>query len=181
MIRFGQREARLYRAVLFFGLVLVLFCVSKMVSAQTRHAVFVGSNKAPPGLNPLQYTHNDAEKMREVFVELGGVKSQNAEILRNPSADELLKALYKLRSRADSDNLSELFFYYSGHSDKTDLLLGNERVPFKLIREFLRDEQAKVRVAIVDSCRSGALCEVKGGKMRPGMDVGSIKPLLSTP
>ncbi|MCP4678948.1 MAG: caspase family protein [Deltaproteobacteria bacterium] len=131
----------------------------------------MGSNAAPPGLNPLRYTHNDARKMRGVLVELGGLEPGDAVVLFDPSVKEVRDALAKLRAQAAAGDGQELIFYYSGHSSESALLLGKEKLPFSEVRGFLRDEKAKVRLAIIDSCRSGALSRVKGGKMRPGVDI----------
>ena len=64
-----------------------------------------------------------------------------------------------------------LIFYFSGHSDGQALELGRERVTFDDLRRLLAQTNADVRVAIVDSCRSGALLAAKGGTAGPGYDI----------
>src|SRR5690606_5434129 len=61
----------------------------------------------------------------------------------------------------------ELFVYYSGHSDEEGLLLGEERFGYDELRAALESLPADVRVAILDSCASGALTRRKGGVRRP--------------
>jgi len=109
--------------------------------------------------------------MHDVFVELGRLNPEDAVLLFDPDADELHGALAELRSRASTDSGQQLFFYYSGHANESALLLGSEQLPFDEIHEFLRDERAQVRLALVDSCRSGALSQVKGGELQPGVDI----------
>ena len=57
-------------------------------------------------------------------------------------------------------------FYYSGHSDEEGLLLGSERVSYDELRTFIQDAPADLRVAILDSCASGAFTRDKGGVRR---------------
>jgi hypothetical protein len=60
----------------------------------------------------------------------------------------------------------ELFMYYSGHSDEDGLLLGGERVGYKELRQWIDESTAEVRIAVLDSCASGALIRLKGGVRR---------------
>jgi len=60
----------------------------------------------------------------------------------------------------------EVFFYYSGHSDEDFILLGEEKVSYKDLRGTLDDLKADARIAILDSCASGAFTRIKGGKKR---------------
>jgi hypothetical protein len=61
----------------------------------------------------------------------------------------------------------ELLVYYSGHSDEEGLLLGDERVSYAELRARIKALPADLRVAILDSCASGAFTRVKGGVRRP--------------
>jgi hypothetical protein len=60
----------------------------------------------------------------------------------------------------------ELFVYYSGHSDEDGLLLGGERVGYGELRQWIDQTGAEVRIAVLDSCASGALIRLKGGVRR---------------
>ena len=154
------------------GMALVGSLPSLAKANPSRFALFAASNRAPAGLPRLRYAHNDAEKMRDAFVELGGVAPENAILLLDPDGEELRKALADLRARARKNDGDQLIFYYSGHANESALLLGgSEELPFAAVHEFLKDESAQVRLALVDSCRSGALTQVKGGKLEPGIDI----------
>ncbi|MEO0606358.1 MAG: caspase family protein, partial [Myxococcota bacterium] len=61
------------------------------------------------------------------------------------------------------DDRAEVFFYYSGHSDAEGLLLGEEHLGYPELKAALDTVSADVRVAILDSCASGALIRAKGG------------------
>ena len=47
------------------------------------------------------------------------------------------------------------------------LLLGSERVDYTSLRRMLEDLPTQVRIAILDSCASGAFTRAKGGIVRP--------------
>jgi uncharacterized caspase-like protein len=142
------------------------------VQAQKRAALIVGSNAAPPGLSKLRYAHDDANKVRDVLVELGNLAPADAHLLLEPTREELRGALAALRDAPGAgEEHRTLLFYYSGHSDASALQLGDERLPLREIHEFLQDERAGVRVALLDACHSGAASRSKGGTMRPGVDI----------
>ena len=64
-----------------------------------------------------------------------------------------------------------LLFYFSGHSDGEGLELGGDRWPFANVRASLKDLAPDIRIAIVDSCQSGALLAAKGGTPGPTFDI----------
>ena len=148
-----------------------LFCLawSKPAQAKQRRALIVGSNKAPPGLSTLRFAHDDARKLRNVFTELGGVDESSVELLLEPTKEELMAAFGRLQK--ESEDISQLVFYYSGHADDSGLRLGQETIPLETIHQFLENDKFAVRLALLDSCQSGAASRTKGGKMRPGVDI----------
>lgn len=167
-----HREQTWIKAALRWVTGAVLCCglwwSASLAQAAPRYAVFVGSNKAPPGLTPLRFAHEDARKVRDAFVELGGVEPSRALLLLDPGADEVREALRSLRSRAGAERL---LFYYSGHADASGLLLGTQRMPLSEIRAFLADDSSQTRLAVIDACNSGAISRVKGGTLEPGVDI----------
>jgi hypothetical protein len=56
--------------------------------------------------------------------------------------------------------------YYSGHSDEEGLLIGPDRVSYDELRARIQAVPADVRLAILDSCASGAFTRHKGGVRR---------------
>jgi hypothetical protein len=57
--------------------------------------------------------------------------------------------------------------YYSGHSDEEGLLVAGERISYDDLRHRIQGIPAEVRLAILDSCASGAFTRNKGGVRRP--------------
>ena len=68
-----------------------------------------------------------------------------------------------LAGAAGGNARRELFIYYSGHSNEEGLLLGREQVQYEELRRWINEADADVRIAILDSCASGALIRKRGG------------------
>ena len=96
----------------FVALCLVMGLFAAPDALAQRRALLVGSNVAPPGLVPLRYAHSDAQKMRDVLVELGGVQAKDAILLLDPSAEALKASLESLRS--ETHNSEEVIFLLLG-------------------------------------------------------------------
>ena len=153
-----------------------------------RFALFVGHNEGGEGRATLRYAHTDAEQLHDVLTGLGGVADRRATLLLDPSAAELHDAFDTLASRvaAASTERTEVLFYYSGHSDEEGLLLGAERLTYPELRAHMDGIDAKVRLAILDSCASGALIRTKGGQrvapflVDEASDVGGLAYITSS-
>jgi hypothetical protein len=136
-----------------------------------RFALVVGSNGGGGGRERLKYAASDAKSFAALMTELGGVRQGDLTLLIEPRLAALGAALGSIREEAaraeGSGARSELVFYYSGHSDETGLLLGTEKLGYSQLRADLEAVQADLRVAILDSCASGAMTRAKGGTPRP--------------
>lgn len=143
----------------------------------TRRVVLVaGANDGGKARTRLRYANTDADAIAAVLQELGGVGSRELVVLRDANATTLRAALVDLQRRVRAAKAAgaarvESFFYYSGHSDEEGLLLGEERLPYGELRASLDALDATVRIAVVDSCASGALTRGKGGFRRPAFMV----------
>ncbi|MFM7204551.1 MAG: caspase family protein, partial [Myxococcota bacterium] len=136
-----------------------------------RYALIIGANLGGPSRPPLKYAHTDAQAFARVLEEMGGVGAADRMLLLEPtraSLDQNLKALsQRLKAEQSPQQRSELVLYYSGHSDETGIMLGSERWSYPEIRQALDTLPADVRIAILDSCSSGALIRTKGGTRKP--------------
>lgn len=131
-----------------------------------RYALVVAANDGGPDRVQLRYASSDALALSRVLTQLGGVDPDDAVVLLDADRDALSSGLDRLAANiagASSAVRTELFFYYSGHSDERGLLLGGERVPYKDLREALNALPADVRIGVLDSCASGAFTRLKGG------------------
>lgn len=146
------------------------------VSTVRRFAVVVGANDGGAERVRLRYATRDAEAMSKVLRDLGGVAGNDLIELRDPTPDELREALEDIaaRLRRAGGARTQFVFYYSGHSDERGLLLGEESVDYKTLRERVQAVGADVRIAILDSCASGAFTRAKGGRRRAPFLAGSV-------
>jgi len=155
-------------------LLLVFFSATLLSAANLpvkRLALFVGANQGGGDTQPLLYAQKDALKMQQVMQEVGGVNAADRILLLDPTPEEVYGALTALAGRVGSapgteNRRTEFLFYYSGHSDENGLLLGDKSLGYKALREGLQTVPADVRIAILDSCSSGAFARLKGGVQR---------------
>jgi Caspase domain len=159
------------------SLVLGLLVSQAPAATVRRFALISGANDGGASRVQLRYANSDAKAMAKVLTSLGGVASADVVTLEDPSPQQLSTSFATLAkalglAKADKTRL-EVFFYYSGHSDEEGLLLRGERVSYRSLREKLNALPAEVRVAVLDSCASGALNALKGGAPRPSFLVDS--------
>ncbi len=136
-----------------------------------RFAVVAGASLGGPERTPLRYATSDARAIASVLRALGGVAREDLALVEEPDADRLRAAIAEVaaasrRARAPGRRV-ELLVYYSGHSDEQGLLLGGSRLSYAELRRALEEVDADVRVAILDSCASGAFTRTKGGVHGP--------------
>jgi hypothetical protein len=135
-----------------------------------RFIMAVGANSGGKDRAQLRYAISDAEAILQVFQDLGGVSDEDTLFLEEPNVRTFYTELAKFQStvkKAKSEySRVEFIFYYSGHSDEEHILLGKEKIAYKDLRETIADMDVDVRIAILDSCASGAFTRIKGGKKR---------------
>jgi len=140
-----------------------------------RFAIFIGNNEGGEGTRPLLYATDDAKRLHEVMVRVGGLAPEDAMLLSNQSADDVSTALTELERRArDAQRRGErttFFFSYSGHAKDGALRLGTTKLPLETLKSRLAAGPAEVRVAVFDACRSGALTRTKGVRRAPAFEI----------
>lgn len=159
-------------------LILWVLAIAGPAFADQRYAIVIGSNPGWSSDRPLRYAENDAERMRDVLVGLGGFAPDRVELLRDPDAADVRAALRKLAKTAH-DSTSEdtlVFLYYSGHADNQNLHLRGEPLSHRELADTLRAMPATVKLAVVDACKSGAVTRKGGGPVEEFVvDVNSPK------
>ncbi len=140
-------------------------------AARRRFALIASANDGGPGRTSLRFADSDARSVADVMQTLGGVRGDDLVMLpaaRRRSLRGGFDRIAKLiASEARPRTQRELFVYYSGHSDEEGLLLGGERVSYQELRSWIGEAGADVRIAILDSCASGALIRLRGVIRRP--------------
>jgi hypothetical protein len=155
----------------FIPLLAVLSTVvaSGTVRAETRRlAVVVGNNVGNQSTAILRYAEADAGKVARILVELGGVFPDDLFLLQGRTLRDFRLAIDLVKPKAtewhrEPDTRVLLLFYFSGHSDGEGIELGSERISFSDLKRSIATSGADVRVVIIDSCKSGALLQSKGG------------------
>ena len=135
-----------------------------------RFVLMVGANNGGPGREKLRFAVSDANALKKVLEEMGGVYQEDSILLAEPSRDSFFEEFDKMekaiRQAKSQYSRVEIIFYYSGHSDETYMLLGNEKVSYRELRGAIGQMKADVRIAILDSCASGSFTRIKGGRKK---------------
>jgi hypothetical protein len=144
-----------------------------------RFALVAGCNIGGKSTTDLKYAADDAKRMRDVLVRIGGFREEDTMLLINPEKESLANGLkyigQKMRQAASGGSDSpdaQLLFYYSGHSDERGLLLFGEYFRYGDLKASLDGLDARVRLVILDSCSSGAFTRPKGGDIAAPFLVG---------
>ena len=135
-----------------------------------RFTLVVGANNGGPDRTKLQYAVSDAKAMIKILEEIGGVMPDDSKMLIEPTREaffwEINRLKDKVKRAGQKSGRVEVVFYYSGHSDEKNLLLGNEKLSYSELRKQINGVESDVRIAILDSCASGAFTRMKGGKKK---------------
>ena len=137
-----------------------------------RFALIVGNNAGDRDEFDLRYAEDDATKVHDVLVNLGGFRPENMVLLRGESADAVRQSLISLNRRVRQATgpgrpATMLFVYYSGHADAERLHMGATGFALRQLEELVEGSAAAFRILVLDGCRSGALTRVKGGQIGP--------------
>lgn len=149
-----------------------LLLAGQVAVAEQRVAVVVGHREGGQGTRPLRYALSDAERMYGILTTIGGFDASST-LLRDPSADELRAALVAADRRAAG---GVVLLYYSGHAKDGELRLGTTTLPLSELRDTLGRLEARLKVGILDSCRSGEFIRPKGGTVGPAFEVKAETP-----
>lgn len=135
-----------------------------------RFALVVGINDGGPERIALHYAGRDAAEFHNVMTSLGGVEAADAQLMQLGDAQSIRASFFeiaKLVRAADAlGQHTEFLFFYSGHSDEQGLRLGHSLLPYRELRKLVQTVGADVQVAVLDSCASGTLTRLKGGRRR---------------
>lgn len=142
---------------------LCLTLLAATASAERRFALIIGANDGWATDRPLRYAHDDAHRMQDVLIQLGQVAEADTTLLLEPTTRDVDAALARIESLlATSTEPTLFYFYYSGHSDASALHLRGPLLSMSSLAERLSNTKAGLTLAVLDSCRSGALLGTKG-------------------
>jgi hypothetical protein len=121
-----------------------------------RILVAAGSKQGLPAERPLKFADNDAKRVRDVMVSLGGVRPEHAFQLAEPTRSSLFAMIDRAKAEAKRHRSEEvtLLFYFSGHGDRDAVHLGSDRVLVSDLSAKLAEVPAGLRIAVTDACRA---------------------------
>jgi hypothetical protein len=150
---------------------LALICFAGTARAEPiRLLLAVGARHGAADEAGLRYSTDDARRVRDVFVALGGVRAENAVLLADPTLGQLRTVMDRLTDRARGLPKNELtfVFYFSGHGDSRALHLAGEVMPMPELSARIAGISAGLRIVITDACRT---LRVKGASAERAFDV----------
>jgi len=143
--------------------------------AERRFALVVGNDLGGEGTETLLYAREDARRMHEALIRLGGVRPEDALAVLGRNKGAVLAAMQtiegRLKEAAARRTRTAFVFYYSGHAKDGLLRLGETTLSLQELKQRMEASPADVRLAIVDSCRSGAVTRNKGALRGPAFDI----------
>jgi hypothetical protein len=165
-----------------------LFAVTAAASSTARaqglrrFAIVAGNDTGGGDTRSLLYAGADARKVYDILTRLGGVRQEDATLLIGASASQLLSAIVAVEMQAaearQHGERTALFFYYSGHAKDGSLRLGETRIPIDGLKARIASSPVDVRIAVLDSCRSGAMVatRTKGARKAPAFEIQADGP-----
>ena len=146
-----------------------------------RFAIVAGNDTGGGDTRSLLYAGADARKVYDILTRLGGVRQEDATLLIGATASQLLSAIVAVEMQAaearQHGERTALFFYYSGHAKDGSLRLGETRLPIDGIKARIASSPVDVRIAILDSCKSGATAtRTKGARKAPAFEIQADGP-----
>ena len=165
----------------------ILACLAAVAHADDaleNYAIVVGSNGGGPGQTDLRYAEDDARRVGQLLVELGGYTADRVDVVLHPSPDQLRARINavadKINAGLAAGKQSRIFFYYSGHARSTALDLGADELALVELRQRLFQLPSKLTVVVLDACQSGAFSRVKGAQPAADFSFNSRQQLDAT-
>jgi Caspase domain len=141
------------------ALVAILLMASPCRAEPLRLLVAIGHRTGLAGDAPLKHSARDATRVRDVFVQLGGVRPEHSFVLVDPTQSQVFAAVDKLAAIASTRRREDVsvVFYFSGHGDREAIHLGAERVSLADLDRKLGSISAGLRIVVTDACRTADL------------------------
>lgn len=151
----------------------LLSCHAIAQAPVRRFALVAGENHGLGGEETLRYAEDDAQRVRDALIDVGGVAPSDVVLLKGLNAESLRAALTQLKATLTQQATprDRLVIYLSGHAGDGTLHLDGTEVPLTELVDFVKQAPVEVGVLIVDACRSGAMTRLKGLKPSDGPPV----------
>jgi hypothetical protein len=144
--------------------------------AERRIALLVAHPFGGERLQPLRYTANDLERMRDVLTTFGDFAPGDVMVSFGDDAESVVDRFDEVHDRVRAaqaaGDRTVFLFYFSGHAMDGELRLGDTRLPLTDVKRLTESSGATLRLAIIDACRSGSLTRIKGATKGEPVAVG---------
>jgi hypothetical protein len=165
-----------------------LFAVMAVVSSSlalaeppVRVVVSLGSNYGAADDVVLQHAEADATRVRDVFVELGGVEAGRAFVLTRATAARVRETFAEVTGRiaelSSAGREVQLFVFATSHGRDGVLRLTGSTLSIAELKSLARNTRAAVRVVVVDACEAGV--RSKGPTKGPAYQLELARPEVS--
>jgi len=137
------------------------------------YVVSIGNNAGAADEVELRYAERDAREFSGVLRDLGSVSGERIVRLSGSDASAVRRTLLEVNARIRSEARPDtrLIVFYSGHASANGLHLGVSELPMDELRAIVKGSAAKIRLLIVDACRSGTVTRVKGVRAAPAFSL----------
>jgi hypothetical protein len=137
-----------------------------------RWLLAIGVHEGTEDQDRLRHAVDDAQRFADVLHDLGGIDRDRTLVLADGRVPDIRGALGRLAeqlaiARQNGDD-PEVIVYYSGHSDDRGLTPHGDLLTWNELRVLVRALPARMRIAVLDSCASGAFVRGKGGTQVEG-------------
>ena len=156
--------------------IFVLLLPSLAFGQAARFGLVAGSNRGQERKATLRFAERDARRFARLLTDLGGFEEDNVVLLEGVGADGFKEAFSKMQKKiADvvphKAPRALLVVYFSGHSDGVNLEFGSDLLEYAEFRRLVEESGAGIQIAFIDSCQSGGLTAIKGGRPGPSFDL----------
>lgn len=165
-------------------LAVVVVSASSALAAEApvRLLLSIGSDLGNPDESPLQHAEDDAQRMRDLFVELGSVDAARALVLKRATATKVTERIAELNGRVAELKAAgrrvELIIFASGHGKSGELHLTGTSLPLDELRTLAKNCGADLTITIIDACESG-VSRAKGAAKGPAYSLNVQPPSVT--
>jgi uncharacterized caspase-like protein len=156
-----------FLSVLFF---LFVFINESDIHAKL-YAVCVGVSEYEQSLNNLEYSHQDAIEMYEMFKLQVPVNQLKLLTDQQATTDNIVSTAKTLFSQARTEDI--VIFFFSGHGDKGCFMAHDKPLYFKTLQSIFKQTKAKRKIIFADACYVGSLRTSKDDTTNDHVSVGN--------
>ncbi len=158
-----------------------LFACATPARAAVRVLVAIGNDVGLADEATLRWAEADAARVRDVFIEVGGVARARAHLVQGGTPADVDRALLVARGEIEEirrrGERAELILTYSGHGSRDALHLAGSTLTMATLNAWLDQVPADATILVVDACRTGRARSggARGARAAPAFDVTLVE------